>query len=64
MSNLEGFYKGLEVLSSPFVDEDHVYLMNPKQVVVMTNVKGFEPVKLRHKLKRYFKNLWRALLND
>lgn len=61
MKNFEGELFGLKVKSSPYVDEDSVYLINPKNINAITKMNNFKPYGKWHKVKRYFENLFKAL---
>lgn len=52
-----GEYNGIPVITSPYVDKGHVYLMNPDDMYRLPAM----VFTRRQRIKHYFKHLWEAL---
>jgi len=61
MKDFEGELFGLKVKASPYIDENSAYIINTKSMHIVTKMENFEPYGTWHKIKYYFKTLWKAL---
>lgn len=55
-----GKFNGIPVMSSPFVEKNSIYLIN-REALDVWKIKGIRPLAWHERIKRYFKNLWKAL---